>query len=551
MQESHLENKQMILNTKLNTSSPDFQIMKSLQTSDLELTLKEKDYKPYWTSCLKEISKNLWLPIKTDYVDLGLTYSNTCLSNMDLFSRSLKEIIQKDLLMSSQRTSYQSLQFLRPDITEQENTHYTRKIRIYPTLEQVQIFNKCIGANRYFYNKANAFIKENYKLAYDKRITEVKNLNHCAHYTKRKDKITYCKKPKKENSHFCEKHQDSKLKVDMSYINRIRIREAIITKEQDLTPDIAWQKEVPYDTRQFAIDQCIAAYESNFALIKNGHIKNFDVHFKKKKSINQIFQVNKRAIDFDKLIIFKSKTKKSFRVRKRDLEKIKNGTDCNVTILKTKPNKWYMCLPRIKEPPVYEQAAYKSVFLDPGERTFMTFYSPDGVAGKLGDEFSKEFISPILDKIDKFESLRSKAKGQTRYNMKRRLYKLRDKAKNIVNDLHWKTCNYLCKNFDTIFLPNFKVSEMVEKSKKRVISKKTTRKLLSLSHCDFRKKLKYYATTKHRNVLIVNEAYTTVTCGACGNYKKVGSAKIYKCKCGYEMDRDYHGARNICIRCIT
>ena len=104
-------------------------------------------------------------------------------------------------------------------------------------------------------------------------------------------------------------------------------------------------------------------------------------------------------------------------------------------MLITKSRKYYLCIPRIKEQ-IYEPSPFKSVFLDPGERTFMTYYSPDGICGKIGDGYSKTYIEPLLKKIDNLESVRATCENKIkRHRIKRRLFKLWDKAKNRVNDL--------------------------------------------------------------------------------------------------------------------
>lgn len=318
---------------------------------------------------------------------------------------------------------------------------------------------------------------------------------------------------------------------------------------------MAWQKEVPYDTRQEGIADAIQSFKNNLDALREGRITSFDVKFRSKKQTNQSFRVNKKALNVENSSMFVQRLKKKskLRFRKRDVSKfLQDGTlDGNFMVVRTKPNFWYLCLPRTREPAVYENPVYKSVFLDPGVRTFQTFYSPDGVCGKIGGEEINNKLKAIATKHDHLMSVASQrtVPSKTKKHLRARCATLRHKISNIVDDLHWQTCSFLCNTFQNIFLPRFEVADMVVGSP---LGSKVTRKMLQLSHGKFRERILYYAKTKNRNVYLVGEEYTTKTCGSCGNLQEMAGNKIYQCpSCNARIDRDYNGARNVCLKLVT
>jgi len=185
------------------------------------------------------------------------------------------------------------------------------------------------------------------------------------------------------------------------------------------------------------------------------------------------------------------------------------------------------------------------VALDPGVRTFQTFFS-DTQAGKFGhSDFSR--IARLCYVLDKLIGKMSKAKSGQRQRIRKACDRIRFKIRNLVDEIHHKTALWLCRNYNIIALPTFETSQMVTR-----LRSKTARAMLTWAHFRFKTFVKFKAYEVHAQVLDMNESYTSKTCTRCGQITNIGSKKIFSCpKCGLVMDRDIHGARNIFLRALV
>ena len=112
---------------------------------------------------------------------------------------------------------------------------------------------------------------------------------------------------------------------------------------------------------------------------------------------------------------------------------------------------------------------------------------------------------------------------------------------------HWKTIDYLIKNYKHILLPEFDSQEMMGKNKS------VNRDLNLLKHYKFKCRLKERINEiNDLHVYIVDESYTSKTCSQCGTMNNsLGSNKTFYCsnfECKNVMDRDINASRNILIK---
>ena len=494
------------------------------------LTSAAEDLSPFWTDASQELSRKSWLPTETASHELDSTSWITSSPGQDQFSQSLKIRLATDASENSGMISWQLSPTLLPGTTEGGTTK-TAKIRIHPTPAQADLLRQCAGTHRYFWNKTKAFVDTEYERCQQERLDELEagRLDGCAHRgadqkcmamtENKKGKALACKKPLADgfgckdhpdaqgcaqpppancgaavdqeapvgctSRYFCVAHSAKGLGVKATYEGHsiwsaITIRGAIMKSDKDLSDDDAWQKEIPFDTRQGAIRKFVAALSSFFERKKAHPETEMPGFLSKRSQRDAVFAVNKKAVSFQdgQLRVFPSRLKSVLKVAHKDKKRLRkhldaDGTEaCDAEIVRTYTGKWYILLPR-KVPskesgPIWDTQAYGSVFLDPGGRTFQTFYSPDGVAGKLGDDIYKgRRMEATLKRADKLMGKAAKLAGQSGEGRRRRrilirAQALRTKVRDTVRDLHRKACHFLCANFKHIFIPKFEAHKMTQ-----------------------------------------------------------------------------------------
>ena len=289
----------------------------------------------------------------------------------------------------------------------------------------------------------------------------------------------------------------------------------------------------------YAIKLVCQNYKSALSNYKNGYIKHFRIRYWRKNK-------NEKFMDLEKQN-FKNNT-----IRGKILGKVKgyyNGkpynfnnidSDCR---LQNKDGKYYLFVPNLIVN-TDSKVENKCITIDPGLRKFGTCIS-ENKAVIIGENISDR-IKKYLKREDKILS-----NDKINKNTKCKARKMIDrKINNLVNELHWKTINYLTANYKTILIGNMSIKSIVNKKGK--LNKIYKRVGLRLNFYKFHQRLKYKCDINDRDYGKINEWLTSKTCSMCGNInEKLGSSEVYNCvNCKSIFDRDINGARNIYIRAI-
>ena len=107
--------------------------------------------------------------------------------------------------------------------------------------------------------------------------------------------------------------------------------------------------------------------------------------------------------------------------------------------------------------------------------------------------------------------------NRCRKNLKKKELKTSKKVYDVVSNLHNQVNSYLTNTYENIILPTFNTSYMVQSAK---LLPCTKRMMNTLQFYRFKMKLIEQCNRKNKNLHIISEAYTTMTCGACGRCRQ-------------------------------
>jgi putative transposase len=338
--------------------------------------------------------------------------------------------------------------------------------------------------------------------------------------------------------------------------NKKALRAKCLNAEQFQEKEKKWVLDMPYDVRDEGMNDLLKAYKTNFAVQKKSKTP-FKMKYRSKKNESESIVIH--AKHWKKAGMFHPKAFGKEPIRASEPLPDKLTYDCRLQ--RTRLGEFYLCLLMPLEvrgdnqAPSFTNIEDGIIALDPGVRTFMTGYSPSGLAVEWG----KKDIGRIYRLCRTLDELQSKwtqkeLRHRRRYKLKRAARRLCKKIHNLVDELHKKLVKWLVEQYHTILLPEFETQNMVIRRANRRIGSKTARAMLTWSHYRFKQRL-LDKTREYPwcNVVICDEHYTSKTCGNCGFlHQKLGSSKSFKCpRCATEMDRDVNAARNILLRYFT
>jgi putative transposase len=361
------------------------------------------------------------------------------------------------------------------------------KTRIYPDIKQKQILKQWFGVRRWIYNKCLSSI--NNKLV----------------------------KPTKED-----------------------LRKYIINNE-NFTEENTWMLAYEYDLRDEAVRDLLKNIKSN-----KSKGKSFTLKYISKKHDSQSLSVLSKKWNKPKNFYSRIYNPEGL----KSSEPLPETLDYSSRLIKTRTNKYLLCIPKPLELQSENQAHNNMIFIDPGVRDFLTCYDPSGKIITVGKSDSGRIARLLYYKRQLQSKIAMENNKKINLQMSKALLRKGERINYLIEEMHKKTSRWLCKNYDNIFIPRLNFHNC------KSLNKRSKSLLATYQHCAFLDRL-IHKSNEYPNCKIneVNESYTSKTCSGCGEQNTLlGKKKEFSCKnkdCLLKIDRDINASRNIMLRYFT
>ena len=445
-----------------------------------------KDLSPYWNACTAERSCGLWLPTKTALHGSALNLLNGWQSKTA--EKSWFSTNQSVVLNKNSQQIFCpfSIRSLVDGTDSASIVTKSRKIRIYLTAEQKALVDVWLAGSRWMYNEAVSL----YRLGFVVSEYEMRDIVRAVMPRRFADVPSKILGGAIKDAH--------------------RANQAVVRKRKKLK--------------------------------KQGIKRKVVLHFRSRKKPVQSLYLCHVAWNKD-LTTFYPRSLGAVRMSEPLSVVPKDGR------LVSHNGRYYVTVP-YSSPRRVAETQGRVVALDPGIRSFLTFYSEDD-CGKIGEgDFGR--IQRLCVHLDGLIGRMVKASGLRKMRMKRAIHRMRWRIRDLIDELHKQTARWLVDNYDVILLPTFETSEMAMRGK-RCLRRQSVRSLLTFAHSRFKQFLKHKAFEMGKVVFDVNEAYTSKTVSWTGEIiPNLGGAKVIRSrKDGQAMDRDINGARGIMLRALV
>jgi len=210
------------------------------------------------------------------------------------------------------------------------------------------------------------------------------------------------------------------------------------------------------------------------------------------------------------------------------------GTPKTVT-LSREADGWYVCFTCAEVPTQPLPPTGRETGIDMGLKVFVITAEGHAVDNPRHHRKAEKRLKKAQRRVSR------RKKGSER---RKKAVKLRARQQQQVQrqraDFHHKTANTLIRHFDTIYLEDLRVANMVR-------NRQLSKSISDAGWAAFRIILEAKAVYAGRQVVAVPPAYTSQDCSGCGEHvPKSLSTRTHVCtSCGLVLDRDENAARNI------